>query len=200
MVSVPTGKVEVVNVAVVTALAPVPVVESVAVPRVTPPLVNVTVPVGEAEAPATVGTVNVSCTGEPKLELVGFAVSVSFAPEASATVSVVDDVIAPKLPAAGAVAVMVSAPTGRAVVVVVAMQEVGLPAGTPVKVLVPRVTPPLAKVTVEVGQTPLIGAMVSVRVTGAPNVSPVLGVAMRVPVAEAGPTTSVAVGAGVAAA
>ncbi len=93
-VSVPTGNCEVVKIAVVTALAPVPVVASVPVPSVTPPLVNVTVPVGDAEAPATVGTVKVSATDEPKVELVGFAVSLSFAPEAIATVSVVVDEIA----------------------------------------------------------------------------------------------------------
>jgi hypothetical protein len=53
------------RVAVVTALAPVPVVLSVPVPSVTPPLVNVTVPEGGALAPVTVGTVKVSVTGEP---------------------------------------------------------------------------------------------------------------------------------------
>jgi len=62
-VSVPTGSVEVVRVAVVTAFAPVPVVVRVAVPRVVLPFENVTVPVGAAEAPAIVGTVKVSVTG-----------------------------------------------------------------------------------------------------------------------------------------
>jgi hypothetical protein len=50
----------------------------------------------------------------------------------------------------------------------VAVHDVGFPAGVPVKVPVPRVVPPFANVTVAVGQTPLIGAIVSVRVTGAP--------------------------------
>ena len=132
------------------------------------PLVKVTVPVAGAEAPATAGTVKVSTTGEPKVELVGFAVTVSPDPLVAATVSAVVDEMAPKLPAAGAVAVMVSVPTGSAVVVVVATQEVGLPAGTPVKVPVPRVAPPLVNVTVAVGQTPLMGAIVSVSVTVPP--------------------------------
>jgi hypothetical protein len=164
MVSVPTGRAEVVSVAVVTALAPVPVVVSVAVPSVVEPFENVTVPVGGAEAPATVGMVKVRTTGEPKLELVGLAVSVSPELEAAPTVSVVEDEIAPKLPAAGAVAVIVSVPTGSTVVVVVATQAVA----EPVKVAVPSVTPPLTNVTVEVGQTPLTGAIVSVSVTVIP--------------------------------
>ena len=189
----PTGRAEVVSVAVVTALAPVPVVVRVAVPSVVVPLVKVTVPVGGAEAPATVGIVKVSTTGEPKVELVGLAVSESPEPLAAPTVSVVDEEIGPKLPAAGAVAVMVSVPTGSAVVVSVATQEVGLPAGTPVKVLAPRVVPPLANVTVAVGQTPLIGVIVSVSVTGAPKVSPVAGEAVSVPFDEAGLTVSVVV-------
>jgi hypothetical protein len=167
-VSVPTGRVEVVNVAVVTAFAPVPVVVSVPVPRVVAPFENVTVPVGDTEAPGTVGIVNVSTTGEPKLELVGLAVSVSPEPEATPTVSVVEDEIAPKLPAAGAVAVMVSVPTGSAVVVAVAMQEVGFVAGEPMNVAVPSVDPPLANVTVDVGQVPLIGVTDSINVTVAP--------------------------------
>jgi hypothetical protein len=200
IVSVPTGRVDVVRVAVVVALAPLPTVDSVAVPRVTPPLAKVTVPVGGAEAPATVGTVKINCTAEPKVELVGFAVSVSFAPEATATVSVVEDEIALKLPAAGAVAVMVSVPTGSAVVVSVATHEVAAPAGVPVKVPVPSVVPPLANVTGEVGHVPLMAATVSVNTTGAPKVSPVAGEAVRVPVAETAPTVTVAVGAGLAAA
>jgi hypothetical protein len=165
---VPTGSEEVVNVAVVTALAPVPVVIRVPVPRVTPPLVKVTVPVGEAEAPATVGTVKVNVTAEPKAELVGFAVRVSFAPEAVATGTVVLDEMAPKLPPAGAVAVTRSDPTGNVVVVIVATHEVGLAAGIPAKVPVPSVVLPFTKVTVELGQIPLTGAMLSVRVTGEP--------------------------------
>ena len=64
-VSVPTGRIEVEIVAVVTALAPVPVVERVPVPSVTPPLVKVTVPVAGEGAPATVGTVKVNATVEP---------------------------------------------------------------------------------------------------------------------------------------
>jgi hypothetical protein len=63
---------------------------------------------------------------------------------------------------------MLSVPTGSAVVVRVAVQEVGFAAGVPVKVPTPRVVLPLENVTDAVGQTPLIGAMVSVRVTGAP--------------------------------
>ena len=59
MESVPTGNEEVLRVAVVVAFAPVPLVTSIAVPRVTPALVKVTVPVGDAEAPAMVGTVKV---------------------------------------------------------------------------------------------------------------------------------------------
>jgi hypothetical protein len=128
------------------------------------------------------------------------AVSVSFAPEATATDSVVDEEIPAKLPDAGAVAVMGSVPTGSDVVVIVATQEVGLAAGVPVKVPVPSVVPLLAKVTVAVGQTPLIGEIVSVSVTGEPKVSPVAGVAARTPVTEAGLTVSTAVGAGLAAA
>jgi hypothetical protein len=197
---VPTGRDEVVRVAVVTAFVPVPVVVSVAVPRVVVPFENVTVPVGGAEAPATVGIVNVRTTGEPKFEVVGFAVSVSADPDAAATVSDVVEEIAPKLPAAGAAAVIVSVPTGRAVVVVVAMHEVGLAAGVPVKVAVPSVDPPLANVTVEVGQVPLIGVTVSVKVTSAPYVSPVAGEAASVPFAVPCVTVSVAVGAGEAAA
>jgi hypothetical protein len=175
-------------VAVVTALAPVPVVISVAVPSVVEPFENVMVPVGGADAPATVGIVKVSTTGEPKLELVGLAVRVSVE-LAMPTVSVVEDEIALKLPAAGAVAVMVSVPTGKAVVVVVATQEVA----EPVKAAVPRVTPPLTKVTVEVGQTPLTGAIVSVSVTVIPYVSPVAGVADSVPVELTALTVSVVV-------
>ena len=64
-VSAPTGRAEVVSVAVVTALAPVPVVVSAAVPRVVEPFENVTVPVGDGDAPATVGTVNVRVTAVP---------------------------------------------------------------------------------------------------------------------------------------
>jgi hypothetical protein len=146
----------------------VPVVVRVAVPRVVDPFENVTVPVGEAAAPATAGTVKVSVTGDPKAVLVGFAVSVSLEPEAVATVSLAVDEITPKLPAGGAVAVMLSVPTGSAVVVVVAVQEVGFVEGVAVKVLVPRVTPPLVKVAVEVGQVPLTGVTVSVSTTGAP--------------------------------
>jgi hypothetical protein len=170
MVSVPTGSADVLNVAVVVAFALLPTVANVAVPSVTPPLVNVTVPVGDAVAPAIVGTVKISCTGEPKVELVGFAVRVSFAPGAAATVSVVVEEIAPKLPEAGAVTVTVSVPTGRAVVEIVATQEVGFPAGVPTKLAVPRVIPPLTNiaVAVEVGQAPLIAATVSVSTTGAP--------------------------------
>jgi len=96
------------------------------------------------------------------------AVSVSFAPEATPTVSLIEEEIAPKLPAAGAIAVTVSVPTGRAVVVTVAVQLAGLPVGVAGNVAVPSVTPPLAKVTVEVGHAPLIGVTVSVSTTGAP--------------------------------
>ena len=167
-VSVPTGSAEVLNVAVVTAFVPVPVVVSVAVPSVVDPFENVTVPVGDADAPVTVGTVNVRTTGEPKLELVGLAVSVSPEPDAAPTVSDVEDEMAPKLPVAGAVAVMVSVPTGRVVVVVVAPQEVGLAAGTAAKVAVPSDDPPLVNVTVAGGQVPLIGVTVSVSVTVMP--------------------------------
>ncbi len=162
--SVLTGNTEVVNVAVVTPL----VVLRVPVPSVVPPLVKVTVPVGGAEAPATVGMVKVNVTGVPKIDVVGFAASVSPEPGATPTISVVAEEIGPKLPAAGAVAVIGSVPTGNAVVVVVAMQEVGLPAGVLTKVPVPSVVTPLAKVTVAVGQTPLTGAIVSVRVTVMP--------------------------------
>ena len=63
--SVPTGRVEVVSVAVVTAFAPVPVVVSVPVPSAVVPFENVTVPVAGADAPAIVGTVKVSVTAEP---------------------------------------------------------------------------------------------------------------------------------------
>ena len=145
-----------------------PAVVKVAVPSVTPPLVKVMVPVGGAEAPATVGIVKVNTTGEPKVELVGLVVSVSPVPLAAPTVSVVEEEIGPKLPAAGAVAVMVSVPTGSAEVVVVAMQTAGLPVGVAGKVAVPRVEPPLVNVTVAVGHAPLIGVTVSVRVTGEP--------------------------------
>ena len=189
----PTGRVEVVNVAVVMAVAPVPVVVSIAVPSVVVPFENVTVPIAGADAPATVGTVKVSTTGEPKTELVGLATSVSAEPDAMPTVSDVEDEIAPKLPAAFAVAVIASVPTGRAVVVVVAVQEVGLAAGVPVNIAVPSVVPPLANVTVAVGQTPLTGAMVSMRVTVMPKVSPVAGEAVSEPDALAGETVSVAV-------
>ncbi len=78
----PTGSTEVVSVAVVTALAPVPVVVSVPVPRVTPPLVNVTVPVAGDVAPVIVGTVNVKTTGEPNAEVVGLIANVSLVPAA----------------------------------------------------------------------------------------------------------------------
>jgi hypothetical protein len=165
---VPIGSVEVVNVAVVTALAPVPVVVSVAVPMVMPPLVNVTVPVGDAEAPAIVGTVKVKFTGEPKFEFVGLMTSVSFAPEATATGSEVVDEMAPKLPPAGAVAVTESVPTGKAVVVMVARHFAGDPVGVDPNVVVLRVMPPLAKVTVVVGHRLLTGVTVSVSTTGAP--------------------------------
>ena len=169
-VSVPTGSVEVFSVAVVVAFAPLPTVDNVPVPRVTPPLVKVTVPVGGAEAPATVGTVKVNCTAEPKVELVGFALSVSLAPDAAATVSLTVEEIAPKLPAAGAVTVTVSVPTGSADVMIVATHEVGFAAGEPTKVAVPSVVLPLTKVAVavDVGHMPLTAATVSVSVTVAP--------------------------------
>ena len=167
--SVPTGRADVVNVAVVTAFAPEPVVVSVPVPSVVVPLMKVTVPAGGADAPATVGMVNVSTTGEPKTELAGFAVKVSAEPAAIPTVSVINEEIAPKLPAAGAVAVMVSVPTGRAEVLMVATHEVGVPfAGMDEKLVMPRVTPPLAKVTVAEGHMPLTGAIVSDSVTVVP--------------------------------
>lgn len=194
IVSVPTGSVEVFSTAVVTALEPLPVVVSVPVPRVTPPLEKVTVPVGEAEAPATVGTVKVSATEVPKEELVGFAVSVSPALATAATGSEVEDEMAPKLPPAGAVAVTVFVPTGSAVVVIAAVQVDGLPEGVAGKEAVPSVVPPLAKVTREVGQTPLIGLTVSVSTTGEPYVSPVAGDAARLAMAAAWLTVSVAVG------
>jgi hypothetical protein len=193
-VSVPTGSVDVDRVAVVTAVAPEPDVDRVPVPSVTPPLLNVTVPVAGDEAPATVGTVKVSATGEPYVEVVGLSVSVSPVLATAPTGSVVVEEIAPKLPPAGAVAVTVSEPTGSTVVVTVAVQVVGLAAGVPVKGDVPRVTPPLAKVADEVGQTPLIGVTVSVRTTGDPYVSPVAGEAARLAVAVAWLTVSVAVG------
>jgi hypothetical protein len=165
---VPTGKAEVVSVAVVTAFAPVPVVVNVPVPSVTPLLVKVTVPVGEAAAPATVGIVKVNWTGEPYAELVGFAVNVSPVLGDTATGSFVVEEIAPKLPPAGAAAVIVSVPTGRAVVVIVAVHVVGLAVGVPVKALVPSETPPLVKVAVEVGQVPFRAVTVSVNTTGEP--------------------------------
>ena len=121
------------------------------------------------------------------------AVSESPKLEAVPTVSAAEDEIAPKLPAAGAVAVMVSVPTGSAVVVVVAMQEVGFPAGAPVKVAVPSVVPPVANVSVAVGQAPSIGETVSVRVTAMPKVSPVAGETVNVPEPLAGVTVSVAI-------
>ncbi len=65
MVSVPTGRVDVVSVAVVTALAPVPVVVRDPVPSVVVPLEKVTVPAAGVGAPAMVGTVKVSVTAEP---------------------------------------------------------------------------------------------------------------------------------------
>jgi hypothetical protein len=194
MVSVPTDSAEVVRVAVVTAFAPVPVVVNVAVPSVVTPSENVTVPAAGVEAPATVGTVKVRTTGEPKVEVVGLAVRVSPAPEAAATVAEVVDEIVLKLPLAGAVAVIVSVPTGKAVVVVVAMQEVAVPvAGSEVKDAVPSVVPPLANVTVAVGQRPLTGAIVSVSVTGEPKVAPDEGEAVSEPDALAGLTVSVVV-------
>ena len=85
-----------------------------------------------------------------------------------ATVSLVVEEIAAKLRSAGAVAVMLSVPTGNAVVVMVAEQVAGLPVGVAGKEAVPSVTPPLAKVAMELGQAPLIGITVSVRTTGAP--------------------------------
>ena len=90
-------------------------------------------------------------------------------------------------------------PTGNAVVVVAATQEVGFAAGVPANVAVPSVEPPLAKVTVEVGQVPLMGETVSVSVTAIPKVSPVVGEAVSVPFAVPCRTVSVAVGAGEAA-
>ena len=125
--------------------------------------------------------------------LAGFAVSVSFEPDSRPTASLVEDVIAPKLPAAGAVAVMLSVPTGRAVVVRTAVQEVGLAAGVPVKLAVPSVVLPVVKLTREVGQAPLMAGTVSVSVTVAPKVSPVAGEAVSVPEALAGLTVSAAV-------
>jgi hypothetical protein len=125
--------------------------------------------------------------------LVGFAVSVSFAPDAAPTVSLVVEEIAPKLPAAGAAAVIVFVPTGKAVVVSVAVQEVGFPAGVPVKVAVPSDVLPLVKVTTEEGHMPLMAATVSVNITVAPNVSPVAGEAVSVPEALAGLTVSAVV-------
>ena len=190
MVSAPTGSTEVVRVAVVTPFA----VLSAPVPSVVPPLAKVTVPIAGADAPATVGTVKVRTTGEPKLDAAGLAVNESAEPEATPTVSVVDDAMALKLPLAGAVAVIESAPTGRAEVVVVAKQAVGVPdAGSGVMLPVPSVTPPLANVIVDVGHAPLMGAMDSVRVTVMPKVSPVAGDAESVPLAVAGVTVSVAV-------
>jgi hypothetical protein len=80
---------------VVTAVAPVPVVVSVPVPSVVVPCVNVTVPVGAVDAPATVGIVNVSTTGAPYVELVGLAVNVSLVLATLATVSVAVGVAEP---------------------------------------------------------------------------------------------------------
>ncbi len=125
---------------------------------------------------------------------------VSPVPGATATVSLVVDEMAAKLPPAGAVDVMLSVPTGRTVVVTVAVQVVGLAEGVPVKALVPSVTPPLAKVAVVVGQVPFNAVTVSVSTTGEPYVSPVAGEAARLAVGVACVTVSVAVGAGLAAA
>lgn len=162
--SVPTDRVEVINVAVVTPF----VVLRVPVPSVIPPLVKVTVPVGGAEAPVTAGMVKVNVTGEPKMDVVGFAVSVSPEPGATPTVSVVEEEMGPKLPAAGAVAVIGSVPTGSAVVVMEAIQDAGVPVGVDGKLAVPSVEPLLVKVTTAVGQVPLIGVTDSVSVTTAP--------------------------------
>lgn len=50
-----------------------------------------------------------------------------------------------------------------------ATHDVGVPvAGTGAKLPVPKVTPPSENVTTPVGHTPLIGATVSVNVTGLP--------------------------------
>ena len=53
--------------------------------------------------------------------------------------------------------------------------------------------PPLAKVSVAVGHEPLMGEMVSVRVTAMPKVSPVAGETVNVPEPLAGVTVSVAI-------
>ena len=88
---------------------------------------------------------------------------------------------------------IVSEPTDRAVVAIVAVQVPGVPVAVAGKVAVPSVTPPLTNETVEVGQTPLTAVMVSVKTTGAPYVSPVAGEAVSAAVGETTPTVSVAV-------
>jgi hypothetical protein len=138
-----------------------------------PGLENVTGPVG-AVSPAATGIVYVNVTVPPAVIAPGVAVNVwlntgvtPFVTGAFATVTVVGPVlVAAKLPEAGIVTVIGSLPTGNVLVVSVATQ---LP---PVSVTgaVPIDVPLLKNVAGPAGQTPLIGASVSVKVTGVPYV------------------------------
>jgi hypothetical protein len=80
-------------------------------------------------------------------------------------------------------------PTGRAVVVIVAAQEVGEDWGDTTKLAPPNCNVPLENTTFEVVQLPPTAATVSVRDTGAPYVSPIAGEAVNVPDVVAGAIT-----------
>lgn len=95
--SAPTGSAVVVIEADETPLT----VVMVPVPRVTPPLENVTVPEGRPATPETAGIVKVNFTGVPTTEEVGVAVRVSPLADAGAIVTLVVDVIGPKVPLPG---------------------------------------------------------------------------------------------------
>jgi hypothetical protein len=111
-----------------------------------------------------------------------------------AALTVVDPfvVIAANGPLAGTVTFSGSEPTGRFAVVSVAMQE----PPTREIVPVPSCVVPLKNVAGPAGQTPLIGAIVSVKVTGVPYVEG-LGFATSVVVAAAAFTNTFCVSAGV---
>jgi hypothetical protein len=163
-----------------------------------PGLENTTGPVGGA-LPATAGTVYVNVSVLPAVIVPGAATNVWLSAAnvgvlftgAFVTVSAPFVVIAANGPLAGTVTFKGSVPTGRFAVVSVAMQE----PPTREIVPVPSCVVPLKNVAGPAGQTPLIGAIVSVKVTGVPYVEG-LGFAVSVAVAAAAFTNTFCVSAG----
>jgi hypothetical protein len=156
--SVPSGRLEVVSVAVL--LVPLPAVK-VAVPIAVAPFMNVTEPVGAADP---LETVAVNVTACPKLAGLTEEATVDVVPAAFTTSLSAEEVEAPKLPVAAYTAVIELVPTARLEVVIVAVLLVPLPA---VNVALPIVVVPLLKITVPVGAALLLDT-VAVNVTACP--------------------------------